>query len=85
MQDANTAKTPAEVKQISIKKTDLLTPEKSTYFRAATGSLLYLSRGTQADLTFSVMILSRKYVFSREACNDETEKSVEISTRYFRA
>ena len=59
MEDANAAKRRAEVKQISFKETYLLTSERTIYFRVATGSLLYLSRGTRPDLTFSGMILSR--------------------------
>ncbi|CAM9504230.1 unnamed protein product [Sphacelaria rigidula] len=34
-------------------------PENTTYFRAATGSLLYLSRCTRSYITFAVTILSR--------------------------
>ena len=60
MEEANPAKTPAEVKQISIKEKDVLTPDRTTYFRAATGSLLYLSRCARPDLALiPVMILSR--------------------------
>ena len=50
MADARSAKTPAEPGQISIMEEGTMSPEDIKYFRSATVSLLYLSRGTRQTL-----------------------------------
>ena len=57
MSDSRPTSTPAEVGPISTR--DLLSTGLTTLFRAATGSLLYLSRCTRPDLCHSVMALTR--------------------------
>ena len=59
MADARLAKTPAEAGPICIEEEEVLSSEDTTYFRSATGSLLYLSRCTKPDITHSVMVLTR--------------------------
>ena len=49
MTDARSAKTPAEPGPISVKEEAVLSPEDTTYYRSATGSLLYL-RGSRPDI-----------------------------------
>ena len=58
MADARSAKTPAEPGPISIMEA-ILSPEDIKYFRSATRSLLYLSKGTRPDITHSVMVLAK--------------------------
>ena len=58
MSDSRPTSTPAEVGPTSTRE-ELLSTELTTYFRAATGSLLYLSRCTRPDLCHSVMVLTR--------------------------
>ncbi|CAM9400329.1 unnamed protein product [Ascophyllum nodosum] len=59
MADARPAKTPAEAGPICIEEEEVLSPEETTYFRSATGSVLYLSRCTRPDITRSVMVPTR--------------------------
>ena len=40
----------------------ILSPEDIKHFRSATGSLLYLSRGTRPDITHSVAVLAKGVV-----------------------
>lgn len=50
--------TPAEIDATSTRK-ELLSTEMTTYFRAATGSSLYLRGYTIPDICHSVMVLTR--------------------------
>ncbi len=59
MADAHSTKTPAEPGPISTVEEKVLSPEDTSYFRSATGSLLYLSRGSRPDITHSVMVLTK--------------------------
>ena len=59
MADARPAKTPAKPGPICIDEEDMPSPEDTNFFRSATGSLLYLSRGTRPDITHSVMVLAK--------------------------
>ena len=57
--DERPAKTPAMPGPICIEEEEILSPEDTTFFRSATGSLLYLIRGTRPDITHSVMVLAK--------------------------
>ena len=59
MADARSAKTPAEVEPVSIVEEQTLSPEDTSYFRSATGALLYISRCTRPDITHTVLTLTR--------------------------
>ena len=58
MADARPAKTPAEPRPICIEEEEILSPEDTKFFRSATGSLLYLRRGTRPDIII-VMVLTK--------------------------
>ncbi|CAB1113561.1 unnamed protein product [Ectocarpus sp. CCAP 1310/34] len=59
MAESRPVKTPAEPGPISIEEEKVLSPEDTKYYRSATGSLLYLSRGSRPDITHSVMVLAK--------------------------
>lgn len=59
MADANPTRTPAEVGPVTTAEDEVLSPEDTTTFRSATGSVLYLSRGTRPDIAHSVLVLTR--------------------------
>ena len=59
MADARQAKTPAEPGPICIEEEEIMSTEATKFFRSATGSLLYLTRGTRPDSTHSVMVLAK--------------------------
>ncbi len=57
MADTRSAKIPGEPGPISTEEKTVLSPEDTKYYRSATGSLLYLSRGSKPDTTHSVMMV----------------------------
>ncbi|CAB1114048.1 unnamed protein product [Ectocarpus sp. CCAP 1310/34] len=59
MADARPTTSPSEAGPVSVLEDEVLSAEDTTYFRSATGSLLYLSRCTRPDITHSVMVLTR--------------------------
>ncbi|CAB1117976.1 unnamed protein product [Ectocarpus sp. CCAP 1310/34] len=59
MADAHPTKTPAEVGPITTAEDEVLSPEDTKNFRSATGSVLYLCRGTRPDIAHSVLVLTR--------------------------
>ncbi|CAB1105053.1 unnamed protein product [Ectocarpus sp. CCAP 1310/34] len=59
MAESRPVKTPAEPGPISIEEEKVLSPEDTKYYRSATGSLLYLNRGSRPDITHSVMVLAK--------------------------
>ncbi|CAB1118547.1 unnamed protein product [Ectocarpus sp. CCAP 1310/34] len=59
MADARPTTSPSEAGPVSVLEDEVLSAEDTTYFRSATGSLLYLSRCTRPDITHSMMVLTR--------------------------
>ncbi|CAB1108204.1 unnamed protein product [Ectocarpus sp. CCAP 1310/34] len=57
--DAHPTKTPAEVGTISVVEGEALSPEDTTMFRSATGSALYLCRGSRPEIAHTVLVLTR--------------------------
>ncbi|CAB1114301.1 unnamed protein product [Ectocarpus sp. CCAP 1310/34] len=59
MADARPTTSPSEAGPVSVLEDQVLSAEDTTYFRSATGSLLYLSRCSRPDIIHFVMVLTR--------------------------
>eukprot|EP00903_Cladosiphon_okamuranus_P021851 g20088.t1 len=59
MADVRAAATPAEKEPVTTKEEKTLSPEQTTMFRSATGSVLYISRGSRPDISHSVLVLTK--------------------------
>ncbi|CAB1111435.1 unnamed protein product [Ectocarpus sp. CCAP 1310/34] len=59
MADVRAAATPAEKEPVTTKEENALSPEQTTMFRSATGSVLYISRGSRPDISHSVLVLTK--------------------------
>ncbi|CAB1099484.1 unnamed protein product [Ectocarpus sp. CCAP 1310/34] len=59
MADVRATATPAEKEPVTTKEENALSPEQTTMFRSATGSVLYISRGSRPDISHSVLVLTK--------------------------
>ncbi|CAB1100998.1 unnamed protein product [Ectocarpus sp. CCAP 1310/34] len=59
MADLHPTKTPAEVGPMSAVEEETLTPDEATIFRSATGSALYICRGSRPDIFHTILVLTK--------------------------
>ena len=82
MADARPTTSPSEAGPVSVLEDEVLSAEDTTYFRSATGSLLYLSRCTRPDITHSVMVLTRSMAKLKRSEGDaETQTRTQVPER----